>query len=395
MSFAPYFCLIEFYPPLPRHVASYERIDVLKWLVMEKNIGLQTLDGDSRTLQQIAEAAKATNVLKWIETYKAESTITSFIFRNVRRIQSIQQHRRIIRYAILIQKMTRGYLTHKLYYKTLCIRLEESQHFQVIWSQSISRLGNLALGLHSWEAVRSTSRDISNAEVVDSATTNKLDEALSNVVLDDNNENFLAEESEFINANETETHPIRLHDNAFNDTKWSDSFRVTSHVVKFLKSGDPLYRSFFVRRMRQLANGDRSKILQKRLKGSKSAIYETYLEQKSGFRILWTEEGETIVVWFVAKHKSVSRLMQMIDDAKSRSSRQQIPDHLVEHPNRSRESKEILLDIGNAPLKVYDVNFYELDDITKASWTPQLHLTDEEKKVVEANGTVLLLGRSG
>ena len=48
-----------------------------------------------------------------------------------------------------------------------------------------------------------------------------------------------------------------------------------SHVVKFLKNGDQKYKSFFIRRMQQLANGDRSRILQKRLKGSlHSAICE-------------------------------------------------------------------------------------------------------------------------
>ena len=49
-------------------------------------------------------------------------------------------------------------------------------------------------------------------------------------------------------------------------------FQMTSHVIKFLKRGDPKYKSFFVRRMQQLANGERSRILQKRLKGSDSTI---------------------------------------------------------------------------------------------------------------------------
>eukprot|EP00957_Ditylum_brightwellii_P132442 10099433-Ditylum_brightwellii.AAC.1 len=67
---------------------------------------------------------------------------------------------------------------------------------------------------------------------------------------------------------------------------------MTSHVVKFLQRGDKKYRSFFVHRMRQLASGERSRILQKPLKGSQSHIFETYLEQKSGHRILFTEERE-------------------------------------------------------------------------------------------------------
>ena len=108
------------------------------------------------------------------------------------------------------------------------------------------------------------------------------------------------------------------------------------------------------------------------------------------------------MVWFVAKHKSVSRYAELIDDAKNRTARQQLPQSFVselesggsEHQTPVR--KEILLDpIGNVPLKMYDVSFDSIDDLVDQSWTPQMHLTEEERKVVEKKGTVLLLGRSG
>ena len=38
---------------------------------------------------------------------------------------------------------------------------------------------------------------------------------------------------------------------------------------------------------------------------------------------------------------------------------------------------------------------FDVNDIVDEGWTPQMHLTREEKEVVEAKGTVLLLGRSG
>lgn len=196
-----------------------------------------------------------------------------------------------------------------------------------------------------------------------------------------------------------------------------------SHVVKFLRRGDPKYKSFFVRRMQQLASGDRSRILQKRLKGSQTTIYEckcstliiqipspqlntdptkpAYLEQKSGFRILWTEEGDNIVVWFVAKHKEVSRLTALIDDSKSRTARQHLPESIVTQLQSDdllpqAKPQGVLLDVlGNVPLKLYDVKLHGISDIEMDSWTPNLHLTEEERSVVEAEGTVLVLGRSG
>lgn len=66
------------------------------------------------------------------------------------------------------------------------------------------------------------------------------------------------------------------------------------------------------------------------------------------------------------------------------------------HCGQTSVKREVLLDaLGNVPLKLYDVNFDNIEDISSSSWTPQMSLTDEERKVVEAKGTVLLLGRSG
>jgi len=91
-------------------------------------------------------------------------------------------------------------------------------------------------------------------------------------------------------------------------------------VVKFMKNGDVKYKEMFVKKMKQLTKGERTHKLQKPLKGCESIICEyrsfcldtlyiewsnssTYILYSQGFRILWTEEGDRIVVWFIAKHK--------------------------------------------------------------------------------------------
>ena len=126
---------------------------------------------------------------------------------------------------------------------------------------------------------------------------------------------------------------------------------------------------------------------------------ETYLENKSGWRILWTEENGRQIIWFVCQHKAVSRLAKLIDDAKNRAERQQLPNSFISEVNDAslHENKiDIKLDpIGNVPLKLYDIGFEGVDDIVTDSWTPQMHLTPDEEEVVKAKGTVLLLGRSG
>ena len=110
------------------------------------------------------------------------------------------------------------------------------------------------------------------------------------------------------------------------------------------------------------------------------------------------------MIWFIAKHKEVSRLMQLIDDSKSRTARQQLPESVISElrndnllPSQRTAQKEgVLLDVfGNVPIKLYDINFHSIDEIATESWSPRLHLTDEERDVVQAEGTVLVLGRSG
>ena len=95
--------------------------------------------------------------------------------------------------------------------------------------------------------------------------------------------------------------------------------------------------------------------------------------------------------------------MKLIDEAKTRTARQQVvPESVItslQHDRlipSSQARREVLLDVvGNVPLKVYDVNHRNLDEIVTSSWVPSLHLSEEELRVVEEPGTVLLLGRSG
>jgi hypothetical protein len=93
----------------------------------------------------------------------------------------------------------------------------------------------------------------------------------------------------------------------------------------------------------------------------------------------------------------------MIDDCKSRTARQQISQSLISDLQNENlvhqvttQNNGVLLDVfGNVPLKLYEVKFHSISDIANDSWTPKLYLTDEERDVVEAEGTVLVLGRSG
>ena len=228
-------------------LASFDRADLLKWLVVAKGLDIDATDGRGRTPQQIAEAAKSSSSVSWIIEYKARKLISRFILRNLERIKAIQKHQSIVRNVITIQKLVRGHLTRKLYRGTLFLRLEESQRFNVTWMPYIRLLFNESPYYSGWEAVRSRTCDISHADV-DHDTAEKLDDALSRAVLQDTDDESVQEQMD--NEPELDScHGIAKH-TISEGTKWSNMFMVTSHVVKFLKSsGDPLYRSFFVRRM--------------------------------------------------------------------------------------------------------------------------------------------------
>jgi hypothetical protein len=168
--------------------------------------------------------------------------------------------------------------------------------------------------------------------------------------------------------------------------------------------------------------------MQKNLKGSHSRIYETYLENKSGHRIIWTpdeNDHDGLLIWYVVAHKKVinnrtqswlswyciylravvvvpkkvSRYMDLIDDAANRSARpvtlaSDLPEiareAAVAAVTRAENSDtgHILLDPkGDIPLKLYELDYNEIDKLKVRSWRPSLHLTPKEREIVETQGT--------
>ncbi|CAJ1941279.1 unnamed protein product [Cylindrotheca closterium] len=302
--------------------------------------------------------------------------------------------------------------------------VESSRLFQHVWCKCIDLIGNTMVGASEWSSIRdstvdfvksseelqadegiivndiSTTREISDdmietLEVLDTAM-----ESVQNTIFDNASNQPNVDDNEIRKM----SRPMPSPDMSKTmDEIAYKTIQYTPHVVKWLKQGDSKYRDFFVRRITQLSQGERSRILAKRLKGSKTVtVYETYLEQKSGFRILWTEEGANMLIWYVAKHDNVSRMVRLIDDSNARSNRQLVPgDSLFvdvsETMDHNTNPSRIMLDpTGNVPLKVYQFGgIDEVGQVVEDSWTPRLKLTDEERDIVETTGTVLLLGRSG
>jgi len=318
------------------------------------------------------------------------------------------------------------------------LHIHQYRKFQGIWTVCLGLMGEITMDESDWASLKDKQAYIRREDYTEDDDMKETDEKLNLAMADAMqgiDDMAMNEDAEF-EVKEV----IRGHSNGGSNTSGHlnpvpvlKHIHLNGDVVKWLRQGDRKYRDFFIRRMKQLATGENSRILQKRLFGSENTIYETYLEQKSGYRILvskvasssslcelcrllyltipsfvknvqWTEKDDYLLVWYVAKHKSVSRLMKLIDDSKNRSERQRISITEIEELKHvgcvadegKKKGHEIFLDpLGNVPLKVYNIDTDDIEDIAKENWTPGLHLTDEERDVVETRGTVLLLGRSG
>mmetsp|Transcript_14447 Transcript_14447/g.40206 ORF Transcript_14447/g.40206 Transcript_14447/m.40206 type:complete len:2450 (-) Transcript_14447:2893-10242(-) len=389
------------------HLASsFNRVDILEWLVVSKKVDIRQKDRQGRTALDIAKASQAATAAKWIEEKQAITTISSFLMKNQRRRLAAIRKSRIALAASKIQALQRGVVARTSFRGMLLLRVEESLRFNDVWEHIIRKI-NVDAESPSWSSIRNRHESrVSHLDDLDDIlkTSEKLDAASISAMGDEYND----ESSGIDRRNEKiETIPSKRFDSQLQarceitiDTK----IMLTEYVRKWLVHADEKYREFFVRRLEQLQRGDRSRILAKRLKGSVSTIFETYLEQKSGHRILWrNEENGTILIWFVAKHKDVSRLMQLIDDSESRSARQRIsfmdalPEIAISEmgQNYDQNHRVVLNPLGNVPLKVYELESLNVEEVKGDAWSPRLYLSPQERGIIECNGSVLLLGRSG
>ncbi len=355
---------------------------------------------------------------------KNGSKISTFLASYYRRDVALRRAAIMMTGFEAFQWLVRGHLVRVKTRDALARRLAFAKKYKEHWQGCIQSLDGVSTQLSNWTAIRSEQRFIKRADYDyddEFTETNKLLEDALNQAMEESGQdqdqdlNLEAEETS-LSDNEDDHNIDDDGDKTSPNAPSTPSFgehtkiRFTSDAVKWIKQGDAKYVGFFIKKMERLSRGDRSHKLAKALVGPKNkVIYETYLENKSGQRILWTEEGGNILVWYIAKHKSVSRLANLIDDSDSRSTRQRtdleelesLAPGMIENSKTDSvitpfDERPVVLDpLGNVPLKVYEIPAHDLENVAEDTWMPPMHLTEEEKKVVETDGTVLLLGRSG
>jgi len=215
--------------------------------------------------------------------------------------------------ALLIQKMARGRSARRLHLDEVQRRLEEYREFKSVWGEVIEKVLEKAPDgppqISGWAEEREKI-DLKHFEDLDDGmvetsgkmadamaeTSGKMADAMSEALKEapsleeeviglegeDDDEPGLPSPPGSRPSTASSTQPEEI------EIDWNQ-FQITDHVRKYLRTGDKRYRSMFVKKMKQLGKGERSHKLQKPLRGCKSVIYETYLENRTGE--VWDENS--------------------------------------------------------------------------------------------------------
>jgi len=162
--------------------AAYDRVDLLEWLVLTKGMDIKSMDGQSRTVLDVAKASKAASSTKWIIELQARRTIASFTQQNYHRLLAVRKHQRLTKATTSIQTLYRGYMIRKLYSGILVQRLEESQRFSAVWGHVIQQYNGINSNKEplNWSSIRESISDINQVEFTyDDSYFEDTDEQLS------------------------------------------------------------------------------------------------------------------------------------------------------------------------------------------------------------------------
>lgn len=197
--------------------------------------------------------------------------------------------------AVSIQKMARGLSARRLHLGEVQGRLEEYREFKSVWGEVIEKVREKAPNgppqISGWAEEREKI-DLKHFEDLDDGmveTSGKMADAMSEALKEDpdGEEDTIGLDGEDDDETDLSSPPGSRPSTASStqpeeiEIDWNQ-FQITDHVRKYLRTGDKRYRSMFVKKMKQLGKGERSHKLQKPLKGCKSVIYETYLENRTG-----------------------------------------------------------------------------------------------------------------
>jgi hypothetical protein len=138
------------------HVAAaYNRVDILEWLLAVKEMDLNDIDDQYRSILDVAKASKAVAAGTWIRERKAREVLSGFVGKYWRRHLAIIRKDRMISAATILQALLRGRLARKSFRGKLLMRIDESQRFRTVWGPALELLSRVRVDTPSWASIRS------------------------------------------------------------------------------------------------------------------------------------------------------------------------------------------------------------------------------------------------
>jgi len=360
----------------------------LDWLVKAKGTDLDAKNNDGMTVYDQATQLGLTEMVRqiqWLRKWKKKQV----------KAQKARE-RKMKEQVVRVQSAFRGRCARKLF-----CRLREMQKLGV-WAHVVSAVvdretGRVSCPSHTGKSWAQLKLELDFLVQEESEFLDAALQSDATVGIDADKEGVLVSASgaDTGTQGQVQADSKEMHRNV-------NSIQLTAEALRWLrKQKDEKYRLLFTHRLEQLARGDRSYCLSKQLKGSSRRVVETKLD--AGQRIIWTQRGSDILVWFVCKHKHISRCVQLVEKAYDRALEASGTTAASEEKeanggNEESEAEPMFLvnPTANVPLKIHAVRTSELPQLAvDRSWTPPLKLTPEEQRIVTKKGTVLLLGRSG
>ena len=215
---------------------------------------------------------------EWIEREKAMHVISIFASTHFRRHRALELKLRMLHALVCIQAWLRGNVVRQKYRGHLLSRLEATKRFEAIWEGPLGVVASFSSLQYerSWARLKKEEHDVVLSDDVAqgineiSETSQKLEEAVGLVAaaVEDGIRGLWRIVDSSVDCQVTSD--VSCADSFGASHSWQPAgdvtrIKLTGEVVKWLRQGDSKYRDFFIRRINQLATGERSRILAKRL----------------------------------------------------------------------------------------------------------------------------------
>ena len=255
------------------HVAAaYNRKDVVEWLVCEMCVDPNSVDEDGKNAQQLAKASGSDDVQHFLRKHQALKVVARFTQKSFRMRKQRAAFGRAVSAARAIQSKYRSWRVFRTTCSDVHGRIVQRQGFMSVWGPLVKLLGIAAQDSPlCWVSMKNSSFDFSRVFEEDEGDETR------QVVLDatESAARGTAFADSFAEAevedDEDDRDAVPLEDvdcNGRGDERstkaWElESIKLTAEALKWYKHADPRLSMLFLRRLEQLAAGDRSRILNK------------------------------------------------------------------------------------------------------------------------------------